>query len=177
MISLIRGYVRAVDAFNRVVGRFAMYLIFVMIGIMLVSSISRVAAGVSFIWVVELAQFTLTAYYILGGPYSMQLGDHVRMDLLYGRWSERGKAWADALTSFFLVFYLVYMLLGGISSTVYSIEVGQRNYSAWAPLIWPIKVVMVVGIGLMLLQSVAMFCKAILPRDRTAAPVQVESGV
>jgi len=176
VIGLVRGYVRVVDTVNRAVGRFAMYLIFVMIGIMLVSSISRVTAGVSFIWVVEMAQFTLTAYYILGGPYSMQLGDHVRMDLLYSRWSERGRAWADALTTFFLVFYLIYMLLGGISSTVYSIEVGQRNYSTWAPLIWPIKVIMIFGIGLMLLQSVAMFCKAILPRDPAAAD-RVESGL
>ena len=35
------------------------------------------------LWTVEMAQFLLAAYYILGGAYTLQLGSHVRMDLLY----------------------------------------------------------------------------------------------
>ena len=62
---------RWVDVVNRVVGRAMMYLIFVMIGILLLSSISRGFFDVSYIWSVEMAQFMLTAYYILGGGYSM----------------------------------------------------------------------------------------------------------
>ena len=58
---------RWVDAVNRLVGRAMMYLIFVMIGILLWSSISRGLFGISYIWSVEMAQFMLTAYYILGG--------------------------------------------------------------------------------------------------------------
>jgi hypothetical protein len=73
--------VRYVDAINRVVGRFAMYLIFVMMGVLLFSSISRGVFNVSHIWVVEMAQMTMAAYYILGGGYSVQLESHVRMDL------------------------------------------------------------------------------------------------
>ena len=96
---------RWVDAVNRVVGRAMMYLIFVMIGILLLSSISRGFFDVSYIWSVEMAQFMLTAYYILGGGYSMQIDSHVRMDLFYSRWSPRKQALADALTSGFLIFY------------------------------------------------------------------------
>ena len=90
------------------------------------------------IWVVEMAQFTMAAYYILGGGYSMQLGSHVRMDLLYGRWSERTKAIADVITACGLIFYLVFLLYGGISSAQYALEYDQRNYSAWAPPMAPI---------------------------------------
>jgi TRAP-type mannitol/chloroaromatic compound transport system permease small subunit len=152
-------YVRAVEAVNRVVGRIIMYMIFVMIGILLWSSVSRGFFGVSYIWVVEMSQFLLAGYYLLGGGYSMQLNAHVRMDLLYGRWSERGQAFADSLTAFFVVFYLVFLLLGGISSTEYAITYGQTNYSAWAPPLAPIKIVMTIGILLMLLQSIAIFVK------------------
>lgn len=49
------------------------------------------------------------------------------------------------------------LLLGGISSTVYAIEYNQKSYSSWAPLLWPIKVVMCIGILLMLLQMIAVF--------------------
>jgi TRAP-type mannitol/chloroaromatic compound transport system permease small subunit len=106
-----------------------------------------------------MAQFMLAAYYLLGGGYSMQLDSHVRMDLLYSRWSARRQALADAITSGFLLFYLVFLLVGGISSTIYAISYGQKNYSSWAPPLAPIKVIMCIGITLMLLQVVAVFFK------------------
>jgi len=56
----IRAYVRWVERFNRLIGRAAMYLVFVMMGVLLFSSISRGVFEVSHIWVVEMAQFLLT---------------------------------------------------------------------------------------------------------------------
>src|SRR5919106_3485607 len=103
----IKLYVRSIDAVNRVVGRFAMYLIFAMMGVLLLSSGSRTFFDTSYIWVVETAQFMLAAYYLLGGGYSMQLDAHVRMDLLYSHWKPRTRAAIDAVTVGFLLFYLV----------------------------------------------------------------------
>ncbi|HEX6114339.1 MAG TPA: TRAP transporter small permease subunit [Geminicoccaceae bacterium] len=136
-----------------------MYLIFVMMGLLLLSSISRGLFDISYIWSVEMAQFMLTAYYILGGGYSMQIDAHVRMDLFYSRWSPRTQALADALTSGFLLFYIVFLLTGGISGTLYAIEYNQKNYSSWAPPLAPIKIIMCIGITLMLLQIIAVFFK------------------
>lgn len=136
-----------------------MYFIFVMMGILLFSSASRTFFGISHIWIVEMAQFVMTAYYLLGGGYSMQLDSHVRMDLLYSRWSPRGQALADILTSGFLIFFLVVLLVGGISSTEYALTYGQKNYSSWAPPLAPIKIIMTTGIALMLLQAIAVFFK------------------
>lgn len=99
----------------------------------------------------------MAAYYILGGGYSMQLDAHVRMDVLYERWRPRTRAFVDSLTAFFLVFYLVVMIRGGIASSAYSLKYNQTNYSAWAPPMAPIKIIMTVGIVLMLLQAIAIF--------------------
>jgi TRAP-type mannitol/chloroaromatic compound transport system permease small subunit len=159
MPKAVRLYVRHVDAVNRVIGRWAMWLVLVMMGVLLYASIARQAFGVSYIWIVEISQMLLAAYYLLGGGYSLQLDAHVRMDLLYSRWSPRTQALVDSLTSMFLVFYLVVLLIGGISSTTYAIEYGQQNYSSWAPRLWPIKVVMCIGITLMLLQVISVFFK------------------
>ena len=54
-------------------------------------------------------------------------------------------------------FCLLFLLYGGFSSTLYAYKYGQTNYSAWAPLMWPIKSVMTVGILLMLLQAISIF--------------------
>lgn len=142
---------------NRIVGRFAMYLIFAMMGVLLFSSISRSLFNVPYIWVIEMAQFTMAAYYLLGGGYSMQLDGHVRMDVIYDLWSPKKRAFADSITAFCLVFYLIFLLYGGLSSTQYALEYGQKNYSSWAPPMAPIKIIMSLGILLMLLQTFAIF--------------------
>ncbi len=158
MPKAIRSYVRYVDAVNRVVGRFAMYMIFAMMGLLLYSSISKTFFAPP-LWTLEKAQFSMAAYYLLGGAYSMQLGSHVRMDLVYGRWSSKGKGFADSITSFALVFYLVVLLYGGFSSTGYALQYGETSYSSWSPLMAPIKIIMAFGIVLMLLQAIATFFK------------------
>jgi TRAP-type mannitol/chloroaromatic compound transport system permease small subunit len=159
MPKAVITFVRAVDATNKVVGKFSMYLVFAMIGILLYEPIARNLFGISSIWAVEMAQFTMAAYYLLGGGYSMLLKGHVRMDLLYGRWSDKKKATVDAITCLFLIFYLGFLLYGSYSSIEYAVMYGQKNRSAWAPYMAPIKIIMGVGVLLMLLQSVATFFK------------------
>lgn len=159
MPKAIKSYVRWVDAINKRVGKLVLYLVFVMMGILLFSSISRTFFDLPYVWTMEMAQFTMAAYYLLGGGYSMQLKAHVRMDVLYERWSPKKRATVDVLTSGFLLFYLVILLYGGLSSTLYSLEYGQRNYSSWGPPMAPIKIIMVIGILLMLLQALATFFK------------------
>ncbi len=108
-----------------------------------------------------MAQFSMVAYFLLGGPYAMQMGANVRMDLLYGSWSVRQKAWVDAFTVIFLLIYLGVLLYGGLESLLYALEYKERSPSAWRPLMWPIKSLMCLGIFLMLLQVLAEFIKDI----------------
>ena len=157
-MSFARKYVLIVDAINYRVGRFSMYLLYVLMGILLWSSISNIFRQ-NAIWTLEMAQFTMVAYYMLGGPYSLQLDSNVRMDLLYGRWSDRKKAWVDAISIFALIFYLGVLLYGAVDSTIYSLEYAERSATAWRPYISPIKIIMVIGIFLMLLQAFAIFFK------------------
>jgi len=181
-MGAVRGYIKAIDAVNYRIGRVVMYGIFLLMGILLWSSVSKTFFLPS-LWTLEVAQFVMVAYYILGGPYSIQMGTNVRMDLLYGEWDMRRKAWFDAITVLFLIFYLAVLLYGGISSTAYSLgywgsepisyfvglltgteEVGrmERSSSAWRPYLWPIKAIMISGIFLMLLQCLSELFKDIL---------------
>lgn len=162
MSSALKAYIGFIDPLNRWIGRIVMYGIFVMMGILLWSSISKTFFLPS-LWTLEMAQFAMTAYFILGGPYSIQMGSNVRMDLFYGAWTTRRKAWVDSFTVLFLIFYLVVLLWGGIDSTMYSFQYGgERSATAWRPYLWPIKVIMCIGITLMLLQTLSELAKDIL---------------
>ena len=153
-------YVAIVDAINIWLGRIVMYGIFVLIAILLWSSISK-AFFVPSLWTLEMAQFALVTYYILGGPYCLQRGSDVRMDLLYSTWTDRQRAWVDAFTVLFLIFFLGVLLYGAVDSTVYAFEYDERSYSSWRPYMWPIKVIICIGLALMLLQAIAEFFKDI----------------
>jgi TRAP-type mannitol/chloroaromatic compound transport system permease small subunit len=114
------------------------------------------------------------------------------MDLFYGDWSHRRRAWTDAFTIIFLIFYLVLLMWGALSSTASSLghftpdtftfdwqlsvafltggpdaaaaELGhmERSATAWRPYLWPVKVIMCIGILLMLLQAMSQLGKDIL---------------
>jgi TRAP-type mannitol/chloroaromatic compound transport system permease small subunit len=159
MPRVIKAYVRYIDTTNKAVGKFAMYLVFAMMGILLFESLSRTIFDRPHIWVVEMAQFFMAAYYLLGGGYSMILDGHVRMDLLYGRWGRRRQALSDVITGLLLIFYMFFLLTGGISASKYALKYGQVNYTPWGPPLSPIKIVMTIGIFLMLLQVIATFFK------------------
>ena len=160
MVGFMRRYIAVIDALNYRIGRFAMYGIFVLITILLWSSISKTFFLPS-LWTLEMAQFAMVAYYILGGPYAMQMGSNVRMDLFYHRWPVRKKALFDACTVFFLIFYLGVLLYGAIDSAQYALEYNERSYSAWRPYMWPIKLLICAGFVLMLLQAVSELFKDI----------------
>lgn len=189
-MRLAGTFVRTVDAVNYRLGRIMMYGIFVMMAILLWSSISK-TFFVPSLWTLEIAQFAMVTYYILGGPYSIQLGANVRMDLFYGEWSVRKKAWFDAFTVLLLMFYLGVLLVGGVSSTAYSLGyfgdapftyfkdlivafltggpdaaaelIGhiERSPTAWRPIMWPVKILMILGFFLMLLQALSELVKDI----------------
>ncbi|MEM1049377.1 MAG: TRAP transporter small permease subunit [Pseudomonadota bacterium] len=161
MPKAIVTYVRSVDYVSEKFGLLAMYLIFMMIGVLLLNTVTRNILNIPLHWCIEMAQFTLAAYYTIGGAHSLQLGDHVRMDLIYDRLSEIGKARMDVATSAFLIFYLCTLLFGSISSMNYAIETNQRNFSMWNPSMIPIKVIMVFGIALMLAQALSTLFKDI----------------
>ena len=162
-MSLLARYVRVVEALGYGIGRFAMLLLFALMAVLLYGVIGR-AGSAPPIWTDEMSQFLLLGYFLLGGAYALQLGSAVRMDLLYTRWSDRTRAAVDAVTILTLLFYLGVLLWGGVESTQYAIETGERRRGLWRPYMWPVKVMMVIGIVLMILQ-----CTAFLIRDLARA--------
>jgi TRAP-type mannitol/chloroaromatic compound transport system permease small subunit len=172
---------RFIDSLNRGIGLLVMYGVFVLMGILLWSSLSK-TFFVPSLWTLEMAQFAMVAYYMLGGPYSILMGSNVRMDLFYGNWSLRRKATIDCVTALFLIFYLSVLLYGALGSTAYSLgywgtapiefftgliigteDIGrmERSSTAWRPYVWPVKSIMIAGVFLMLLQALSELIKDI----------------
>ena len=182
MPRLLIAWVRLVERLNYGVGRLAMYFLFVLMAVLVWGALAR-AGGSPQIWTDEMAQFILLGYFMLGGAYALQMGSAVRMDVFYARWSPRTRAAVDCVTILTLLVYLGVLLWGGVESTAYSIEVGERRRGLWRPYMWPVKAMMVVGIVLMILQVSAILIRDIaavlgreMPAPRGRGVVGTQSG-
>lgn len=159
MPGIIRSYVRIIDRISDYVGYLAASLIFFMGSVLLFDAVTRNLVRMPVHWAIELTQFTLAAYYFMGGAWTLKNDEHVRMDLWYSRLSQRGKAKLDIATIGCLLFYLSVMLAGSISSLQYAIATNEKRFSMWNPSVIPIKSLMVVCLVLMLLQAVSLLFK------------------
>ena len=161
MPHVIRAYVRIVDRMSDYVGYLAATLIFVMGATLLLDAVTRNVLNIPIHWAIEFTQFTLAAYYFMGGPITLKNNEHVRMDLWYANLSDRGKAKLDLFTVWCMIFYLGVMLVGSISSLQYAIETNEKRFSMWNPSVIPIKALLTVCLVLMLLQAFALVFKHI----------------
>lgn len=161
MPNAIRAYVRLIDRISEYVGLVAMYLIFVMVAILLLDAVTRNVIQIPLHWCIELAQFTLAAYYFLGGAKTLKDGDHVRMDLLYERMSPRKRTITDLVTILCMLFYLCVLVYGATSSLQYAIQTNEHRFSMWNPSMIPIKSLMLACLGLMILQTLSEVFKHI----------------
>lgn len=161
MPNVIRAYVRTIDRISEYVGIVAMYLIFAMVAVLLLDALTRNVVHIPLHWCIEVAQFTLAAYYFLGGAKTLKDGDHVRMDLLYERMSPRKRTITDLVTILCMLFYLCVLLYGATSSLQYAIQTDERRFSMWNPSMIPIKSLMLGCLVLMILQTVSEVFKHI----------------
>ena len=159
MPHLIRAYVRVIDKVSDYVGYLAASLIFVMGATLIFDAITRNVLHIPVHWAIEFTQFTLAAYYFMGGPITLKNEEHVRMDLWYANLSERGKAKLDLFTVWCMIFYLGVMLMGSISSLQYAIQTGERRFSIWNPSVIPIKALLTACLVLMMLQAFSLVFK------------------
>ena len=127
MPSIFIIYVKLIDKITDIIGRITMYTVFVMMGVLVLSFVTRNIINFPLLWIIEMAQFIMTGYYLMGGAYSMKENQHVRMDLVYGNLSEKNKARMDLFTSVFLIFYLVVLLIGSYNSLVYTLAVSYTH--------------------------------------------------
>jgi len=161
MPGLIRSYVRFTDRISDYVGYLAAALIFVMGATLMFDAFTRNVINMPVHWAVEFTQFTLAAYYFMGGAFTLKNDSHVRMDLIYSSLSDRNKARLNLATAVCLIFYLVVTLIGGISSLQYAIATNEKRFSIWNPSVIPIKALLVACLVLMLMQAVSLVFKHI----------------
>ena len=113
-------------------------------------------------WVHESMFLMFGMQYMISGAYAYREDQHVRVDVVYAKFSPRGKAIADIVTSVFFFIFIGTMLWTGIRFAGDAVQLGETSFTEWGIQYWPVKLAIPVGAGLMLLQGIAKLIKDIL---------------
>lgn len=110
-------------------------------------------------WVWELNGLLLSSYAALGGGYALITNTHVKVDIIYSRFSYRTKAIMDTFSFFFLFLFLGVLAWQTGKMSLHSVGNLEQSTTLFGPPIYPFKVVMAIGIFFFLLQGLALFIR------------------
>ena len=120
-------------------------------------------------WVHESMFLMFGMQYMLSGAYAYREDQHVRVDVIYAKFSPRGKAIADIVTSVFFFIFIGTMFVTGIRFASDAINNHEVSFTEWGIQYWPVKLTMPIGAALLLLQGVAKLIKDVLLVTRRGA--------
>jgi TRAP-type mannitol/chloroaromatic compound transport system permease small subunit len=110
----------------------------------------------------ELQWYMFAAVVLLGGPYTLKVNEHVRVDLVYGMASERTRIWIDIIGCLlFLLPICIILIWFTWPWFVNSWEINEQSNNAGGLVRWPVKLILPVGFALMALQGVSELIKRI----------------
>ena len=153
---------RAIDALNERVGRLAYWVVLAMVLISAGNAVSRKLLNLSSNAWLELQWYLFSALFLFCAGYTLLRNEHVRIDVVAGRFSPRTQAWIDVFGTVFFLFPMAAMFLW-LSWPIFvrTYLQGEISTNAGGLLIWPARLMVPAGFFLLLLQGVSELVKRI----------------
>lgn len=175
------SFVRLVDALNERIGRAVSWLVLVMVLIGAYNALARFAGR----WIgvnlssnayLEAQWYLFSLVFLLGAAYTLKRDDHVRVDVLFARLSKRSRLWIDLIgTIVLLVPFATFCIWASLPTVLNSLSILEASADPGGLPRYPIKLMILVAFGLLLLQGLAEIVrKATLLRDRADTEGEVE---
>jgi TRAP-type mannitol/chloroaromatic compound transport system permease small subunit len=154
-MSVLTAFISGVTRLNDFVGRWIALLVFAMFAFLLLEVGFRYLLNAPTVWTNELTQMLFGVYAVMSGGYIMAHRGHVNVDLLHSKLPPRKRAVMDIFTSLIFFIFTLALLWFGIDMASESISSWETTYSAGNPPVWPVKLAIPVGTGLLVLQGLA----------------------
>lgn len=151
-----------IDRISTVFGWIAAWLVLLSVLISAGNALSRYLFNLSSNAWLEIQWQFFSGVFLLGAPYVLSVNGHVRVDLFYGSASPRRKLWIDV---FGIVCFLFPVMLVLTYFTwnffVPSFRSGETSSNTGGLILWPVKLLMPIGFGLVCLQGVSELIKRV----------------
>lgn len=153
---------RAIDGFNRGIGRAAAWLVLAAVLVSAVNAIIRKAFDTSSNAWLELQWYLFGATFLLAASWTLARNEHVRIDVLSSRLSRRTRAWVDLVCHVVMLapFALLMVYLAGPYALL-SFQQWEGSTNAGGLVVWPAKAMILAGFVMLTLQTVSEIIKRI----------------
>ena len=153
---------RVIDALNDRVGRTVYWLVLAAVVISAANAIVRKAFDMSSNAYLEVQWYLFSAVFLLCAGYTLLKNEHIRIDVVAGRFSKRTQTWIDVFGTVFFLFPMVALILyESWPWFVRAWQSGEMSPSAGGLILWPAKILVPVGFALLALQGVSELIKRI----------------
>jgi TRAP-type mannitol/chloroaromatic compound transport system permease small subunit len=153
---------KAVDWLNNLVGKYVIWLILGSTVISAVNAIVRKVFNVSSNAYLEVQWYLFAASFLLAAGYTLLNQEHVKIDVIYSRFSKRGQMWIDVFGFIsFLTPVCIAVLWFGIPFFINGFNSGEMSSNAGGLIRWPVYLMMPLGFALLLLQGWSELIKRI----------------
>lgn len=162
-MSLVTRYLVIQDGLSEFVGRAISWLTLAMIAVLMLEIVARYFLNSPTIWAHESSTMLYGAFCMLAGAYTLRHRGHVRSEVIYGLMGPRAKAFCDTIifTLGLVVLAVFFKLAVGFAADSWAVR-EYSNKSIWQPVIYPIKTVIPIAVGLVILQNIAELLRSVL---------------
>ncbi len=153
-MNALLKFSRAVDWLNTQIGKHAIWLILASTVISAVNAVVRKAFNVGSNAFLEVQWYLFAASFLIVAAYTLLNGEHVKIDVVYSKFSKRTQMWIDVFGFLaFLTPVCAAMLWYGIPFFIKALQSGEISTNAGGLIRWPVYAMIPVGFGLLLLQG------------------------
>ncbi|GGS30562.1 TRAP transporter small permease subunit [Deinococcus knuensis] len=166
-MSALMGLARGIDRFSSWLGVLTGLLTLLMIGVGLFNVIGRfvdryAGTALSSNSLLEAQWYLFSAVFLIGGAYVLSRDEHVRVDLMYSRMSQRTRAWVNlGGTLLFLLPFCAVILSVAWPWFMLSYNGHEGSPDPGGLLRWPVKLLIPLGFVLLMIAGVGMLIKAV----------------
>jgi TRAP-type mannitol/chloroaromatic compound transport system permease small subunit len=152
----------AIDGLNRLIGKYVIWLILGSAVISAVNAIVRKAFNVSSNAYLEVQWYLFAATFLLCAAFTLLNGEHVKIDVLYSRWTKRTQTWIDVFGfMFFLLPFCTAILWFSVPFFLKGFYSGEVSSNAGGLVRWPVYAMMPLGFSLLWLQGISELIKRV----------------
>ncbi|TQV72215.1 TRAP transporter small permease subunit [Aliikangiella marina] len=166
--NLLADHLSKVSVFT---GRLVSWLTIGMVVILSFNVISSWLFNVSAILLTESVTWMHSANFLLAAAYTLNRGEHVRVDIFYAKMTAKRKALVDLLGTLFLLLPVcAFILWSSWSFVLLSWNIGEVSAEAGGlPFLWILKGFLIVMPVLLIIEGIAQFFKnlSVLMNDQS----------
>jgi TRAP-type mannitol/chloroaromatic compound transport system permease small subunit len=154
-------YLRWIEVVSECAGRFASYLIMILVVIVCFDVLMRYLLNSPTTWAFDAALHLYSIAFLVGGSWVLKMKAHIKVDVLYNLFPLRMRAIINLICYLFLLFPLCYFLLKDGSVYAYT-SWKMSEVSQSSPLhepIWPLKTFIPLAFLLLWLQGIVEFVR------------------